>query len=79
MEIKVTKVLLEQKKTFGVTTLCLSIEMIISFTLFLILGWIFSVLFMVIAHPISVALTKKDSLLIDITLQNLDNPKELYF
>ena len=79
MEIKVTKVLLEQKKTFGVTSLCLNLEIIIIFTLFLILGWIFSVLFMVMVHPILVALTKKDPLLIDITLQNIDNPKELYF
>ena len=79
MEIKVTKVLLEQKKAFGVTTLSLGVEIGIIFILFLILGWIFSVIFIIIAHPVSVALTKKDSLFIDITIQNLDNPKELYF
>ena len=79
MEIKVTKVLLEQKKAFGVTTLSLGVEIGIIFILFLILGWIFSVIFVAIAHPILVALTKKDSLFVDITLQNLDNPKELYF
>ena len=79
MEIKVTKVLLEQKKAFGVTTLSLGVEIATIFILFLILGWIFSVIFVAIAHPILVALTKKDSLFVDITLQNLDNPKELYF
>lgn len=79
MEIKVTKVLLEQKKAFGVTILCLGMEIAIIFTLFLLSGWMLPVIFIIIAHPLAVSLTKKDPLFIDIFIQNLNNPKELYF